>query len=151
VTSRGETAYAHSNFGWAARPFRAGETAECNVRFRAAFAGGSYTARASVRWGGRPETQIASAPMHFYVGGRPMVTGIVDLFAEFEVASDRDLGAQPGTEASKLDVATELSAAGGVPIFGGSLTPRPDVPAEPDHTTGTQGAEAGGGDIRTGP
>jgi len=147
VTASGEQAFAQSNIGWGARPFRAGEEAECVVRFRTMLAGGSYIARGSVRWGGRPETQLGSAPMHFYVGGRAMVKGIVDLHAEFEVAAGSDL-ADPHPSSSPLDEASELSATGGVPIFGGSLSAARDDPTDHDVAAGTQGADAGDGEIR---
>ena len=152
LTGQGETAFAHSNYPWGARPFAAGEEAECDVRLRMMLAGGSYIARGSVRWGGRPETQTGSGPAHFFVGGRPMVRGIADLHASFEVAAGGELTPMRAPAPNGgVDDAAALSAAGGVPIFGGPLTAPASGPMERDLGAATQGSDAPGSDVRPEP
>ena len=140
LTSTGETAFAQTNYTWDPRPFMAGDEARCDIRFRAMLGGGSYIARASIRWGGRPHTQLGSSPMHFYVGGRRMVKGIADLDASFEVSAGDELRLSERVDGHPdTEDASGRSAEGGAPIYGGPLSPENAASSDrdPDGTLGT--------------
>lgn len=58
-----------------------------NMRIPATLVTGSYEARGVVHWGSSPDERVASRPVSFYVSGRRLVQGIVDLHATFDVES----------------------------------------------------------------
>jgi ABC-type polysaccharide/polyol phosphate transport system ATPase subunit len=70
--------------------YEAGEEIVCDIRLPARLTTGSYTAVAGVFWDGDVEKQLSTRPLVFYVSGRGMARGIVDLGASFAVGRPSD-------------------------------------------------------------
>jgi ABC-2 type transport system ATP-binding protein len=69
---------------------RAGETLTCEMRFPALLPTGSYKLRANITQPGGGTAWALSAPVHFYVSGRPL-GGAADLGGRFHVVRRDDL------------------------------------------------------------
>lgn len=68
------------------RRYEAGERIECEMRFRARFPSGTYSAQASVSWSPAEDHVRRSQPALFYVDGRnPTMFGVADLEATFNL------------------------------------------------------------------
>ena len=85
VTEAGVPVYIDSTYLTRTRSFAAGETATCRIRFPAKLTTGSYTVRLGILWDEKNKRTVNSRPILFYVSGRPLVTGVTDLQAAFEI------------------------------------------------------------------
>jgi len=85
VTESGVPVYIDSTYLQGTRSFTAGEKATCRIGFPAKLATGSYTARLGILWDEKNHRTTNSRPILFYVSGRPLVTGVTDLQADFDI------------------------------------------------------------------
>jgi ABC-type polysaccharide/polyol phosphate transport system ATPase subunit len=85
VTESGVPVYIDSTYLVGVRSFAAGEETTCRVRFRARLTTGSYTVRLGILWDEKQGRTVNSRPVLFYVSGRPLVSGVADLQADFEI------------------------------------------------------------------
>jgi ABC-type polysaccharide/polyol phosphate transport system ATPase subunit len=85
VTESGVPVYVDSTYLTRTKSFAAGEQATCRIRFPANLTTGSYTARLGILWDEKNRRTVNSRPILFYVSGRPLVTGITDLQADFDI------------------------------------------------------------------
>jgi len=87
VTEQGVPVYIDSTYLTRTRSFAAGETATVRIRFPAKLTTGSYTVRLGILWDEKNKRTVNSRPILFYVSGRPLVTGLTDLEADFEIGA----------------------------------------------------------------
>jgi ABC-type polysaccharide/polyol phosphate transport system ATPase subunit len=85
VTEQGVPVYVDSTYMTGTRSFAAGEKASCRIRFPAKLTTGSYTVRLGILWDEKNRRMVNSRPILFYVSGRPLVTGVADLQADFDI------------------------------------------------------------------
>jgi len=109
ATEAGQLVYGENSASLGAQAFEPGAHA-LKVKMPLRLVSSSYTATAVIRWGEMEnKDQVASAPKIFYVSGRRLIRGVVDLDAVFEVdgtgvarASDAvpapALGADPSSD-----------------------------------------------------
>jgi lipopolysaccharide transport system ATP-binding protein len=88
ATDSAQFVYNESSLGEGARTFEAGEERTFTFRLPMRLVSGSYIASGAVFWGIAAKDQVDSQAKIFYVSGRPLTRGIVDLGASFEM---RDL------------------------------------------------------------
>jgi ABC-2 type transport system ATP-binding protein len=69
-----------------------------DIRFRTQMPSGSYKVKAVLVWGGEPHERAVSPVIDFYVDGRPMVHGLADFEAVFEVPAEIVSPPGPGSE-----------------------------------------------------
>ncbi|MCU1449137.1 MAG: transporter ATP-binding protein, partial [Acidimicrobiales bacterium] len=95
ATEAGMPIYGNTNWGYFSERVSYGADQElvCRIRMPALLMTGSYTAIGNVMWDQDHEKQLSSKPLVFYVSGRNLGHGIVDLGASFEV--DRSEVARP--------------------------------------------------------
>jgi ABC-type polysaccharide/polyol phosphate transport system ATPase subunit len=91
-TADGELVY-REIYNDQARAYRAGETVTFEVRFPAALATGSYTARGVLTWGLGTTERVGTNRAAFFVDGRRGVRGVVDLRATVAEVDETGLGA----------------------------------------------------------
>ncbi len=84
-TESGVPVYVDSTYLTGAGSFAAGDEATCRIRFPAHLTTGSYTARVGVLWDEKNRRTVNSRPVLFYVSGRPLVNGVADLHAAFDI------------------------------------------------------------------
>jgi ABC-type polysaccharide/polyol phosphate transport system ATPase subunit len=65
--------------------YEPGQELSCDIRLPLSLARGSFTAFAGMQWDEDPNKRLSTSPLVFYVSGRELVNGIVDLGASFEV------------------------------------------------------------------
>jgi ABC-type polysaccharide/polyol phosphate transport system ATPase subunit len=87
----GEFVYGENSVAQGRRRFEAG-TYTLTMTARMPLNSGSYTARGGVRWGGLVKHQLTSPTKVFYVTGRHLVRGIVDMEATFTAELDAEAG-----------------------------------------------------------
>jgi ABC-type polysaccharide/polyol phosphate transport system ATPase subunit len=85
TTESGTTAYTDSTFRSGKRDFAAGDDVSCEIRFPMRLVTGSYNIRAGVTWGRDSEIRTSTRVLMFYVAGRGLVKGVVDLGAAFQI------------------------------------------------------------------
>lgn len=86
TTQSGQIVYADGTYAsGATRSFEAGEEATWEARLRLPLVTGTYTAFWGVQFGKEPEHSVGAGPRTFYLSGRPMVKGYVDLEATFDL------------------------------------------------------------------
>jgi len=85
VTEQGVPVYIDSTYLTRTQSFTAGQTVTCRIRFPAKLTTGSFTARLGILWDEKNKRTVNSRPILFYVSGRPLVTGITDLEADFDI------------------------------------------------------------------
>jgi ABC-type polysaccharide/polyol phosphate transport system ATPase subunit len=87
ATDSGQFVYAESSYDIGARTFRADEEHTLTITLSMPLNSGSYTATGGVHFGRVAKEQVNGPPKVFYVSGRPLVRGIVDLGASFGIES----------------------------------------------------------------
>ena len=85
ATESGQSVYTETTNRRRTGSFAAGEQGRFEIRLPASLTTGSYLARAWVGWGGEDGVYAQPRPIVFFAGGRPMVRGVADLRASFEV------------------------------------------------------------------
>ena len=85
VTEAGVPVYVDSTYLTGTRSFAAGEKATCRINFPAKLTTGSYTVRLGILWDEKNRRTVNSRPILFYVSGRPLVSGVTDLQADFDI------------------------------------------------------------------
>ena len=84
-SAAGVMIYSDSTYLGERRPVAAGEEVVVDAHLSTALVSGSYEVRAIVAWGETPDQRMGSRPVSFFVSGRPLVQGVADLHAAFEV------------------------------------------------------------------
>jgi homopolymeric O-antigen transport system ATP-binding protein len=95
VTETGQFAYAEYSNEAESRSYGAGEQRAFTIRVPMRLVSGSYIAAAGVRWGSVPKHTVVGPRKPFYVSGRPLVGGVVDLAASFDVTDEIGWGEAP--------------------------------------------------------
>jgi ABC-type polysaccharide/polyol phosphate transport system ATPase subunit len=85
ATEAGQFVYAENSIGSIQRDYSAGEEHIFKVTLPMRLNSGSYTASCGVTWGSLVKQTVNSPAKVFYVSGRPLSRGIVDLGARFEM------------------------------------------------------------------
>ena len=98
ASEAGQFVYGENSIDQVKRTFHAGEEYTFNIPVTLGLVSGSFVATGGVHWGAAVKGQATSGAKLFYVSGRPLLRGIVDLNAKFEVEEQPRFEA-PGTPA----------------------------------------------------
>jgi ABC-type polysaccharide/polyol phosphate transport system ATPase subunit len=103
TTADGQPVYADNTFSRGNQQYAEGDVVTCAIRMQTRLATGNFAVRAGVRIGQSVETarDVIAEPLHFYVSGRPLARGMVDLEAVFDVGGPAAAAEpEPGAAAS---------------------------------------------------
>jgi ABC-type polysaccharide/polyol phosphate transport system ATPase subunit len=91
ASEAGQFVYGENSVETVKQTFNAGEVYTFKMNAPLGLTSGSYTASGGVHWGAAVKGQVNSTAKIFYVTGRPLTRGLVDLNATFEVESPPEL------------------------------------------------------------
>lgn len=107
ATETGQWVYAENSSESDARSYPAGDERTFSITLPMRLVSGSYVAAVGVRWGEVFKHQILSPRRPFYVSGRHLVRGVVDLEATFVEERAHRTDQPDGTEAERSVVPAE--------------------------------------------
>ena len=84
-TESGQYVFGESSFGLGPLSAQAGDEKTYSISVPMKLVSGSYIATGTVRWGSVVKHNVNTPPKVFYVSGRPMVRGLADLGATFDI------------------------------------------------------------------
>jgi lipopolysaccharide transport system ATP-binding protein len=89
TTETSQVVYSENSIGGAGHlSFRAGDEQTFVARVPMHLVSGSYTAAGGVIWGSVVRDRALATPKIFYVSGRPLIRGVADLHAQFDLEDD---------------------------------------------------------------